>query len=263
MVAVLAFVVVGCAITDYSGRAGEQTSSEAKLMGKQISFTGAGDQSGTYIYTAKYNRRTGNQAVTITSYLNPVPSSFDREGVVDRDGDDVQGRSGVLGGTFSKFFVAVDNTPDGGCEFADNLTFNASSTDPGLSLCVAGAVEEADRDLALQASFGSIDDLLGQIWSGAVGGDFTVEIEGLTLNGVPVQLPEAFSLASQANGVRPTTVSVDLSQPGSAKLIQSLLANTEHNVPVTVGVQFAGGMSIDLPSHLQVAFNHDVLWGLL
>lgn len=56
---------------------------------------------------------------------------------------------------------------------------------------------------------------------------------------------------------------IDLSQAGGASLIQGILANTSNRVPVSVGLQFDGGMTLDLPSHTTLAFNHDALWNLL
>jgi len=87
-------VAIGCALTDYGGFPGHTTQSEAKLWGKEVAFSGfGGDFDGTYSYTAKY---ANGYPVTINSYRNAVVGAFSRDGIVDRDGDDIQGRGGSL-----------------------------------------------------------------------------------------------------------------------------------------------------------------------
>lgn len=263
-VALAAMISGGCAITDYDGHASHQTAAEAKLWGSEIAFiTGDPNLDGTYAYTVKYDNRTGRDPrMKIVSYRNPIPSSFSRDGLIDRDGDDVQGRKGVLGGTFQTQYVAVDPLP--GCQFFDNVTQDHSGVPGGPPIAFCTTInEEIDKDLELQADFTSIGDLLSQIWSGAVTGRFNMQVTGLVINGADVPLSQAVSLEALSNGVRPTQWSVDLTTPGGAALLQAILGNTADGVPVSLGVSFSGGMRVDLPSQIRVAFDHGVLSGLL
>lgn len=261
--AAMALLTVGCAITDYDGITGRQTSAEAKLFGTEISFIlGDPNLDGTYAYTVKYNNRTGRDpGMKIITYRNPVPSSFSRDGVVDRDGDDVQGRSGILGGKFLPQWVAVDPLP--GCQFDANITQDHSKgAGPLASLCEV-VLEEIDKDLELQASFSNAGDLLGQIWTGALNDGFTAELNGITIDGVNVPLANVVTINAKANGVRPIYVSVDLTQPGGRDLIQAILANTQDGVPVSLGFSFAGGMTLGTPGNAKAAFDHTALWNAL
>jgi len=45
--------------------------------------------------------------------------------------------------------------------------------------------------------------------------------------------------------------------------IQTILNNTSNGVPVSIGLNFAGGMQFALPAQIKVAFNHDALSHLL
>lgn len=262
--AAMALVATGCAITDYEGHSGHQTSSEARLWGYEVAFSGTGDPAldGTYSYTVKYNNRTARDTnLRIVTYRNPVIGSFSRDGQVDRDGDDIQGRSGILGGKFASYWTVTD--PAAGCQFDLNrIQSHGGAPPPPILLCDT-ATEEVDKDLELQAPFTSTADLLSQIWSGALNNGFTLELTGITLGGVNVPLSSPLSINARANGTRPMQFSIDLSQAGGASLIQGILANTSNRVPVSVGLQFGGGMSLDLPSHTTLAFNHDALWNLL
>lgn len=259
----VALTSVGCAITDYEGHAGHQTASQAKLWGAEVSFI-SGDPTldGTYAYTVKYDNRGGRDVnMRIHTYRNPVPSSFSRDGQIDRDGDDVQGRSGILGGKFSPQWTVTDPLPD--CQFfANNIQSHGGAPPPPIAFCEL-AVEEIDKDLELQASFGSVDDLFSQIWSGALNGGFTLELTGVRLGGTPVALAQPFSVGAKSNGIRPMRFSIDLTQPGGQALIQSILSNTTDGAPVSIGLEFAGGMSVDLPSQFKAVFNHSALQGLL
>lgn len=257
----LALVAAGCALTDYDGHAGHKTSAEAKLFGQEISFSGFGeDFDGTYSYTVKYDHRLGRGNVTISSYRNPVVSSFSRDGVVDRDGDDVQGHSGDAGGTFATRFVAVDSAP--GCQFDANLTQDKSALGPGVFACNTGALEEIDdRDFSLNASFSGLDDLIGQILSGSLSGSFDLELTSLSINGVSHPVGPVV-IGAQTAVTRPTGFVIE-NQPGVASLIQTLLDNTGHMQPVSLGLGFNGGLAVNLPTRFQVAFDHDVLIGLL
>jgi hypothetical protein len=263
-VAAIAVLGSGCAITDYEGHASHQTSAEAKLFATEISFTGTGDADldGTYSYTVKYDNRNGRDVnLTIYTYRNPVPSSFSRDGQIDRDGDDVQGRSGILGGKFLPQWTVTDPAPD--CQFfANRIQSHGGAPPPAIALCEV-VLEEIDKDLELQASFGNVGDLLGQIWSGALDGGFTAELTGVTLGGVEVPLSQALSVNAKANGIRPTQISIDLGSPGGQALVQALLNNTQDGVPTSLGLNFAGGMSINLPNHLKAVFNHGTLGTIL
>lgn len=261
--AVLAMGVIagGCAITDFSGFPDHNTQSEAKLWGTEIAFNTGDDNTGTYAYTVKYDNRAGQGTVTINSYKNDVFSSFGRDGVIDRDGDDVQGSSGEAGGKFLPWFRAVDVTGGGTCEFFDNITFDKSATGAGVALC-STTNEEIDKDLDLQTAFASVGDLLDQIWSGAVSGAFTMEVTSLELDGVTVPV-DTFSITARSNGLRPIQLAVDLTQPAGNSLIQAVLDNTNHLEPVTLALNFDGGMTFRLPANARVAFNHDSLLPLL
>jgi len=257
-------VSYGCAITDYEGHAGHQTSAEAKLWGAEVSFEGTGDPAldGTYSYTVKYDNRTARDTnLRIHNYRNPVIGSFSRDGLIDRDGDDVQGRRGILGGKFYSYWTVTD--PAAGCQFDLNRIQSHHGAPPPPILFCEVAVEEIDRDLELQASFSSVGDLFGQVWSGALNNGFTLELTAITLGGVNVPLSSPLSIEARSNGTRPMQFSIDMSQAGGASLIQGILANTSNRVPVPVVMQFDGGMSLSLPSHTTLAFNHDALWNLL
>jgi len=262
--AALALVSSGCAITDYDGLANHQTQAEAKLWGAEIAFlVGDPNLDGTYSYTVKYDNRGGvrDPNMKITSYRNPVVGSFSRDGLVDRDGDDIQGRSGTLGGKFDTEWVAVDPSP--GCQFFANITQDKShGAGPLLALC-ATAQEEVDKDLDLQASFTSLGDLFSKLWSGAVSGGFTMDLTGVRLNGTAVPLAQSVSIAARSNGMRPMQLTVDLTQPNGRALLQAIVDHTSNGVPVTLGLDFAGGMAVDMPNQIRVAFNHTAIRSFL
>jgi hypothetical protein len=264
MVAVLAVMAAGCAITDYDGWPNHQTSAEAKLFGSEVSFiVGDPNLDGTYSYTVKYDNRGGvrDSNMKIISYRNPVPDSFSQDGMIDRDGDDVQGRSGILGGKFLTEWVAVDPAPD--CQFEANITQDHShGAGPGVFFCTT-TNEEIDKDLDLQASFSSTGDLLSKIWSGVVTGGFTAELNGVAINGTNHSLAQPVSIGAISNGMRPARLTIDLTTPAGKALIQTLLSNTSDRVPVTLSLNFAGGMQLALPAQVKVAFNHDALFNLL
>jgi len=260
-VGAMAAVAIGCAVTDYAGIPSHTTQSEAKLWGKEVAFTGfAPDLDGTYSYTVKY---APGSNVVINSYLNPGIISFSRDGLVDRDGDDIQGRSGSAGGKFNKQFVAVDQTPGAPCGFFANITFDKSANGPGLALCFFGFSEEVDKDLDLQDAFSSLGDLFAQIWSGALASSFTMQLTSVTVNGVTIPLTNAVNLDVRHNGLRPINMAVDGSTPGAQELIRALLNNTPDGESVTLGVGFDGGLSFSLPSGMTVAVNHAALQAAL
>ncbi len=273
-VGLMAALAAGC-ITDYGGRYGEQTQGEAKLLGAgEFAFSGTGtDYDGTWAKTAKYNLKgfaQGEGTVFMYNYHNPVFAAFSREGTVDRDGDDIQGSAGALtvfpvtpAGQFRNGVTTVDNTPGLPCEFDDNIRQDFIGDEPGVYICYFFFVEEVDKDLALQESFASLDDLFGQIWSGALTGSFTVELTSVTLNGATVELVNPLSISVAHNGFRPAKVAVDFSAPGGPELIQAVLDNTDHLQPVAMGLGVAGGMTLNAPVWMSAAFNHDVLQAVL
>lgn len=255
----LAIATVGCAISDYDGIPDHKTTGESKLFATEIAFSGFGaDVDGTYAYTVKYDNSLGSGNVTINSYRNPIFSSFTREGLIDQDGDDVQGSGGTLGGKFLPQFVSVDSAPD--CQFDDNLTQDKSTLGPGVFLCISGFQEEIDKDFELHAAFSGIGDLLNQIWSGSLQGDFTLELTGLTVDGVAVPV-DTFSIGAGALANRPGRFTIT-NQPSTASLIQAILDNTQHMAPVDLGLTFAGGLTFHLPAGMKIAFDHDVLMSL-
>ena len=254
----MSFLVIGCAISDYDGIPGHKTTGEAKVLTTEVSFSGFGaDLDGTYAHTVKYGTGSG---VSIFTYRNATPSSFTREGLINVDGDDVQGMSGIAGGQFNNQWLYIDSNP-GVCDFDLNRRPNFANGIPGVELCVTGNLEEIDKDHELNASFTSFGALISDIWSGAVTGSFSVEITGITLDGTSHAVP-AVALNAVSNGLRPTNIAL-INQPTVPGLIQTILDNTNHLEPVTLGFTFDGGMTLDLPSQITVAFNHDVLTGLL
>ena len=262
-VAALSALAFGCAYTNYSGYVGHKTTGEAKFWAAEIAFSGSGDPTldGTYAYTAKYDNRGGSQGVvTIYSYRNPVFGSFSRDGQIDRDGDNVQGHSGILGGKFGPQFVSVDATGGGTCEFFANITQNKSATGAAIALC-GTLEEEIDNDFDLQAAFGSLDSLLAQIWSGALTGEFTLELKEITFDDTPVAVD--FPIGVSAGALWLGRFSVDLSQPGGPALVQAILDNTVDGQAYAVGLTFDGGLTVDLPAGLKVAFDHGALASVL
>ncbi len=266
-------VGVGCAITDYRGWPEHKTAAEAKLWGDEIAFLGFSPAlDGTYSYTVQYNCRGMGIScpVTITSYRNPVFASFSRDGIVDRDGDNIQGKYGslttapaTLSGKFSTAFVAYDDAD--GCQFygipgSPPLKQNFLKPDSiQAALCFSGPGEEVDADQDLQQSFSSVGDLFGQIWSGALGRSFTLNVNAIELNGVRVDLTNTLSIAAAQNGERPINYAIDMSSPGGKDLIRAILNNTASGQPVTVALDFAGGMRVALPVFMTMSFNHDAL----
>ena len=261
--AAMALMATGCAITDYEGYIGHHTQAEAKFLFAEISFiTGDPALDGTYAYTAKYDNRGGRDVnMKIYSYRNPVPDSFSHDGQVDRDGDDVQGSGGILGGKFLPIWTVTDPAPD--CQFfANRIQSHGGAPVPPLAFCDV-VEEEVDKDLDLQASFASTGDLLAKIWSGAVAGGFTAELNGIVINGSTLPLSQAVSIRATSNGTRPVRFSVNLTQPGGKGLVQAIVNNTQDGVPVSVGLRFNGGMAVDLPSRIKVLFDRQALSHLL
>ena len=267
VVGMASFMAMACA-TDYAGRAGEMTQGEARLWGKEVAISGFSPfYDGTWSKSVAYNRKTGAGSVTINNYRNKVFAAFSRDGLVDRDGDDIQGRAGSTtfypatpAGTFQNGVTAVDNTPGAPCEFAANIKKDyTGGPGPGLLICFFGFVEEVDKDLALQQAFTSMDQLLGSIWGGTVASSFTVELTSVTLNGTTIPLSNPLSVSVAHNGFRPMRAAVDLSTPGGQELLRVLLNNTQNMQPITVAAGFNGGMGISAPVYVQVAVNHDAL----
>jgi hypothetical protein len=262
------FTWVAC-VTDYPGRAGERTSAEAKLWGFEgaIMTTPASPYDGTWAPTVKYDRsRPG--PVGIFVYQNPVFAAFSRDGIVDRDGDDIQGRAGSLtafpatpAGKFNNGIYSEDNTPGLPCEFFANVKKDwTGGPGPAIAVCFSNFVEEVDKDLALQQdAFGSLDELFGAIWAGTLARSFTLELTSLTLNGATVPLETAFGISVTHNGVRTISQALDLSSPGGQALLRAILANTTSGAAYHVGLGFNGGLQINTPVFMQVAFNHDAL----
>jgi hypothetical protein len=253
----------GCAITDYGGIPKHRSSNEAKLFATEISFL-VGDPAldGTYAYTVKYDNRGGQGTVEIFTYRNENVDSFTREGLVDQDGDEIKNRGGDGGGIFRQAWRALD-ADQSACGFDANLA-PPLHTLPGITLCQEGFQEEVDRDLDLQASFSSAGELLSQIWSRTLTGNFTLELTGIKLgNAATVNLSQPLVIRAVSNGTRPTRYSIDLTTPGGQALVSTILANTQSRVAVPLSLTFAGGMGVTLPPSTKVAFDHNVLSGLL
>lgn len=267
---VIALVVfaTGC-VTDYGGRPGEMTAGEAKMWGQEAAISGFSSfYDGTWSPAVRYNHKLAVTDVTINAYQNPVFAAFSRDGIVDRDGDDIQGNAGSLtgfpatpAGKFNNGVKSVDRTPGAPCEFFANIKQDyTGGPGPGIAFCFSGAVEEIDKDLALQDAFASLDDLFTQIWAGTLASSFTVELASITLNGgAPLALLNPLSVGMTHNGFRPINVALDFSTPGGQELLQTLLDNTVHGEGNTLSFGFAGGLSLPMPVYMSVAFNHDAL----
>jgi len=261
-------VIVGCAITDYDGWALHNTQAEAKLWGKDIAFTGYGfPYDGTYAYTVKYSNTQPQHSVTINSYQNPVISSFSRDGMIDRDGDDIQGQPGELGGKFLPFFIAVDTvagTDSSACGFFANMTFDKSKAGPLEGLCFYnGGAEEIDKDTFsdLFAAFRNFDDLFRGIWTGQTAPRFSIDMNGLRLNGVNYWVT-TFPIEIQQNGNRPRSMLISNST-GMQQVFQTILNNTQDGVPVNQGFTAAGGLYYDLPHNVISVFNHPAIQDMI
>jgi hypothetical protein len=285
-VATFAMVVisVGCAITDYRGQLGHMTESEARLWGSEVAFSGTGSEAldGTYSYTVKYDFRGTNTVpmgtypdeITIHTYRNPVVGAFSRDGCSDRDGDEIQGRPGdiaggcdvnVPAGKFEAKWRYGDS--NAGCQFQANYeqTFGSPKVLPVVLLCNNAPVEEVDKDLTLQGSiasntkqgFSSLQDLFDKIWSGALEGTFAANVTSVSFNGVNVVLEAPVALSINRNDIRPLNAVVDISSPGAQSLLKAILANSADETAVRLSFGFEGGMRINAPSVLNIAFNHD------
>ncbi len=130
---------------------------------------------------------------------------------------------------------------------------------PQVAVCLGGGFEEVDKDLDIQEQFGSLGDLFGQIWSGALAGNFTLELTAIELDGVSIPLDNPLSIGMAHNGLRPHSFAIDLTTPGGKDLIRAILNNTADGVPVTLGASFDGGMRFTMPVLMSFAFNHEAL----
>jgi len=269
----------GCAITDYRGYSEHQTQSEAKLFGSEsASRTGDAALDGTYSYTVKYDFRGGAAAgyahgIDINTYKNPVFAAFSRDGCIDRDGDNIQGRAGHLGrtcapanpaGKFEKAYLFEDKKA--GCQFFANLK-QAFQPGPLVAVCFNSPQEEIDADLDLQRpgleDFASLDQLVGQIWSGALGQDFTASVRSVGIDGVNHTLANGLTINVERNDMRPINATADFTTAGGRELLQLILANTQDGVPTSLSVQLDGGMGLSQPSVAHIAFDHAALENLL
>ncbi len=263
--------VLSACITDYGGWPEHNTQAEAKFWGNEIAISsGQPEVDGTFAPTVKYDCR--GQGTDCTKYLftyrNAVFAAFSRDGIVDRDGDDIQGSQGSLtaapatpAGQFFKAYTWIDEAP--GCQFFDNLWQNFLKFAPQVAVCIGGPAEEVDKDLDIQEQFGSLGDLFGQIWSGALAGSFTLELTAIELDGVSIPLDNPLSIGMAHNGIRPHSFALDLTTPGGKDLIRAILNNTADGVPVTLGASFDGGMRFTMPVLMSFAFNHEALAGAL
>jgi hypothetical protein len=278
-IAVMAMVSIGCAVTDYRGQLTHMTESEARLWGSEIAFiTGNPALDGTYSYTVKYDFRgttgvpTGTypDEIEIHSYRNEVFAAFSRDGCSDRDGDEIQGRAGDLAGGcdvnvpagkfMNKWRYGDSNF---GCQFQANheQTWGQPRVLPLVLLCFNAPVEEVDKDLSLQGSgqeaFASLDDMMGQIWSGALAATFTANVTSVSFNGVEVTLEAPVAVSVNRSDIRPLNGAVDVTSPGGQALLRAILANTADETIVRLSFGFDGGMRISQPVALNIAFNHD------
>lgn len=266
-VAALAVASFGC-VTDYAGWPEHNTQAEAKLWGNEIAVSSGDDATdGTYVPTVKYDCRGAGQDCTyyLTTYRNAIFGAFSRDGIVDRDGDDIQGSQGSLtsapataAGQFFKAYTWIDRDYTG-CQFFDNLRQNFLKVAPAVAVCFTGPSEEVDKDLDIQEEFGSLGDLFSQIWSGTLAGSFTIEMNSVELDGVTIPLANPLVIDMAHNGIRPHSFAIDLTTPGGKDFIRAVLDNTQDGVPVSLAGHFNGGMRFGLPAIMAVAFNHERL----
>lgn len=268
----LSVLTVGCAITDYVPGQGHRTAVEAKLRNTEIAFGNVGGLSGTYSYTVDYNNQSNTGVagpppdnIVINTYRNRVFAAFNRDGFVNRDGSDLQGRRGHIGGapfpaapagSWSRTFIANDQAP--GCQFFANVTFGA----PVIAACFLGSAEETDNfDVDLQASFSSFDELLGAIWEGTFteSEGISLDLLGVRINGETHAIGQPISIEMRHNGFRPDGFSVVASAAAMSDLVELVKANTGHLEPVTLGLSCSGGLEFDFPSKLLFAFDHTAL----
>lgn len=268
-IVVLSLGLGACGATDYTGWPGHSTQAEAKLLNEEYAFSGFGAAlDGTYAYTVKYDNRNGYGDVTVTTYRNPVPGAFSADGIVDVDGDDIQGSAGSLttapftpAGKFLPYWVYQDSDQSS-CGFSANKMKldKSNGAGPVILVCYYPA-EEVDKNLDLQANFSSLDELLGMMWSGMLEQDFSLELSQLVIDGAYVPI-ENMPIDLSHNGRRTTGLTIN-NGPGAQSAIQALLANTEDLVPVRVGLIFEGGLALDVPSNMNIAFNHTALQELV
>ena len=307
VVAIAAIPLTAGCVSDYRGWLGHMTESEAKLWGNEASLIVTPDPegfTGTYAPTVKYDFRavrsvppaamcpgtptqpavcTYPDEIDINVYYNPTVSAFSRDGCVDRDGDELQGRPGIQPPSlacdlaqpsatkFEAKFLFEDRAL--GCQFFANYskTYGSPKVVPALAVCFNSPSEEVDKDLTLQGSassnlkeaFASLDDFFNKIWSGALAQQFTAEVVSVTVNGSNVALGAPLSIALTRNNLRPINWTIDLSTPGGKSLIQALLANTTHGQPATLSLHFDGGMTFNVPSAMILGFNHEALQKIL
>ncbi len=284
VIGLMAFAV-GCAISDYTGWAKHQTSGEAKLWGSDTATRSSRDaQSGTFNYTVQYDCKnqpnTGTRCnagnYTITTYRNAGfsqvgrPPAFSWDGIVDRDGGDLNGRYGSptpppFNPTekFGKWWVYFDDKA--GCQFAANQkqNFATGNGNPGILLCLLAPFEEVDNNNLDLEDFGSLDDLAGRIWSGGLASSFSMNVVAVDINGVHTNLVNPASAGLSQNGFRAFGMSFDATSAGAKELIQAILNSTTSGAPATVSVTFSGGLKVTQPVNASVAFDHDVLRSLL
>lgn len=270
-VGAIAFTSFGC-LTDYAGWPEHNTQAEAKLWGQEVAVeTGIPEETGTYVPTVKYDCRGKGQDCTyyLTTYRNAVFGAFSRDGIIDRDGDDIQGSQGSLtsapatpAGQFFKAYTWIDRDYTG-CQFFDNLRQNFLKIDPAVAVCNTAPIEEVDKDLDIQESFTSLGDLFEQIWSGSLAGSFSIEMTAIELDGVSIPLANSLVIDMAHNGLRPHSFAIDLTTPGGKDFIRAVLDNTQHGVPVSVVATFNGGMRFGLPALMSLAFNHERLAAML
>jgi hypothetical protein len=266
-VVAIAATVSAC-LTDYAGWPEHNTQAEAKLWGQEVAVeTGIPEETGTYVPTVKYDCRGVGQDCTyyLFTYRNAVFGAFSRDGIIDRDGDDIQGSQGSLtsapatpAGQFFKAYTWIDNDYTS-CQFFDNLWQNFLKIEPQVAVCNTAPIEEVDKDLDIQESFGSLGEVFEQIWAGTLGRSFTLELTAIELDGVSIPLDNALTIGMAHNGIRPHSFAIDLTTPGGKDLIRAILNNTVDGVPVSLGATFNGGMHFSMPALMSFAFNHERL----
>ncbi|MCG8421190.1 MAG: hypothetical protein MJE77_24985 [Proteobacteria bacterium] len=275
MISLAGVVGFGCAVSDYEGYLGHYTSSQAKLVGFEVAFSGLGrGYDGTYAYSVSYDNRNRLsrdsifKTIRIRTYQNPVPGAFTNEAAVVQDADALECSAGDLSsdhnpaipaGSFHEKWKFVDLAPD--CQFSDNYWDGTDSYFPIITLCFTAPQQEADyKDLSLlQDDFASLTEFVNRALDATPGETLPLEVEGIELNGQLRNLTERLPLYTVSSGSSIGQMMIDLSGEAGRQVKQAILDLTDHMQPVTVKLNFSGGMRFGMPNSLQFAFDHNRL----
>lgn len=270
LISSVAFIGVGCGYSDYTGHPAHKTQKEAHLNSLSTVVSGYGDEyDGTYVYTARYNnlgwqRPNFSFKSVIQTYRNEVNNSYPTRPGVFVDGDKFKNARGFSGGTFKKYWKAVDTDPDnvGGLDNFDTsfpLDDDGNWIEPGLIFSISGGDTEIDAfDVDLQSSVKNSSDLLSKLV--ANGGSLEqvkMSITGIEFDGLEVSV-EPYSFDMNVSGFSNVEFHIK-NQKSSKALLNTIINNTQHLKPVDISVKFDNGMEFQIPEKFQLMFNHNVL----